>query len=71
MNHGDLSALQVLSQLTPSAISALTQLASSGFSGLNSLAGLLKKDGFKNFFYKYYFRTSIRKFWFKFFIIRH
>jgi uncharacterized protein YqhQ len=42
MNRSDLSALQALSQLTPSAISALTQLAASGFSGLNSLAGLLR-----------------------------
>ncbi len=40
MNHSDLTALQALSQLSPSAISALTQLAASGFSGLNSLAGL-------------------------------
>lgn len=39
MNHSDLTALQALSQLTPSAISALTQLAASGFSGLNSLSG--------------------------------
>ncbi len=39
MNHSDLTALQALSQLSPSAISALTQLAASGFSGLNSLAG--------------------------------
>ncbi|CAF1262566.1 unnamed protein product [Adineta ricciae] len=40
INHNDLTALQALSQLSPSAISALTQLATSGFSGLNSLAGL-------------------------------
>ena len=40
MNHQDLTALQALSQLSPSAISALTQLAVSGFSGLNSLSGL-------------------------------
>lgn len=39
MNHSDLTALQALSQLSPSAISALTQLAASGFSGLNSLTG--------------------------------
>ena len=39
MHHSDLTALQALSQLTPSAISALTQLAASGFSGLNSLSG--------------------------------
>ncbi|CAF0731430.1 unnamed protein product [Rotaria sordida] len=40
MNHSDLTALQALSQLSPSAISALTQLAASGFTGLNSLTGL-------------------------------
>ncbi len=43
MNHSDLTALQALSQLSPSAISALTQLAASGFSGLNSLAGLFER----------------------------
>jgi hypothetical protein len=42
INHSDLTALQALSQLPPSAISALTQLAASGFSGLNSFAGLFR-----------------------------
>lgn len=42
MNHNDLTALQALSQLSPTAISALTQLASSGFTGLNSLTGLFE-----------------------------
>lgn len=36
MNHNDLTALQALSQLSPTAISALSQLAASGFSGLQS-----------------------------------
>lgn len=39
MNHNDLTALQALSQLTPTAIAALTQLAATGFSGLNSFSG--------------------------------
>jgi len=42
MNYNDLTALQRLSQLTPSALSALTQLAASSFPGLNSLAGLFR-----------------------------
>ncbi len=42
MNYSDLTALQRLSQLSPSALSALTQLAASSFPGLNSLAGLFR-----------------------------
>ena len=69
INHSDLTALQALSQLSPSAISALTQLAASGFSGLNSLSGLFPMGIFKRIFSSYFSRPSIDKYGFEFIII--